>query len=133
MAIRATGAITGAYSSMKAANSSIPEVSNIKNGLKPRNTKFDYVLLEDKRILCEIKVIKPRPVIPKTLKTQILKTFHGLDHCGARELTRRVAENYYWVDIKEDCKTYRRYCHPCQSANPSRIITPPIRNFPVPK
>ena len=102
-----------------------------RNGLCPRNTKFNSVNFGNVEVFCET-TNKPRPILPANLRHQAMRQYHCIDHCGADELTRRCAENFYWATLKKDCKLFRKFCHGCQSATPTRTINPPIGNFPVP-
>ena len=103
---------------------------NHRQGLHPRNTTFNSVNYGEHELICEVTG-KPRPILPKSLRNQALKQFH-FDHCGHKELTRRVAENFFWTNLKDDCIQHVKFCHPCQSAKPVKIIKPPIGTFPVP-
>ena len=76
---------------------------------------------------------KPRPYLPKTLRTFVIKQLHdALSHDGIKETIRRISSHYYWLDIKAELTRYAQTCHGCQSVKPTKLRPPHFGKFEVP-
>ena len=61
-----------------------------------------------------------RLYVPADLQTTVLKTFHDSSfagHFAVRKTYARIAESYFWYNMRASVLTYCRACVPCQRYN----------------
>ena len=119
-------------SQIKAAQDSCQEIIQYKNGKTPKNTKFKMVVFNGVGLYCEDSSVKPRPVIPASLRPLVMQIFHKIGHKGQKESVTRIASEYYWNKMKVQIKNYVKQCLPCQMVKPSKMNTPHVGFFKVP-
>ena len=84
------------------------------------------------KLYCKISGPEARPLLLSKLRTRVLNSFHGLDHCGQKELKKRAAKEYYWPKQGRDVSHFVKQCHPCQLVKTGRYIKPPTNKITVP-
>ena len=107
------------------------EVKLIEAKCHPTSVSFQRVKFEDSELLCEVSLSKPRPFLPKQLRSFVMKQMHFC-HQGVKETNRQIASHYYWHDMKKEITTFVQTCHGCQSVKPSRSKPPHYGFFEVP-
>ena len=107
------------------------EVQTIKAGQHPTSVTFQSVLFDEVQLWCETSYSRPRPVLPKKLRSFVLKNMHYCHH-GIKETTRMISSHYYWSDMKKEISNYVQTCHGCQSTKPSKLTPPHYGTFDVP-
>ena len=89
------------------------EIKKIISGDGPKNTSFDYVELDQRKVFCENSSASTWPYVPEQLRKQIIQSLHSLDHIGISPSIKRIANEYYWPSLKHDVKDYVKKCVPC--------------------
>jgi transposase InsO family protein len=57
-----------------------------------------------------------RVCVPKKERDTVLKACHeGESHTGGNKLADRIAQNFYWKTLTQDCKRYAKACQECQA------------------
>ena len=74
---------------------------------------------------------KARPVVPKAQRATIIRMYHQLAHPGKKETIRKIADRYYWPNMKSDIATFVSQCIPCNTCKPHKTIIPPLDSRPV--
>ena len=109
------------------------ETESVINGRHPTSVIFQKVPFGEVELVCEMSQSKPRPYLPKSLRTFVIKQLHdALSHDGIKETVRRVSSHYYWLDIKTEVTRYVQTCHGCQSVKPTKLRPPHLGKFEVP-
>ena len=98
-----------------------PEIQLYKTGKHPTSVTFSPVMFGDYELYCENSLSKPRPVLPKQLRTFVIKQMHFC-HQGIKETVRSISSEYYWSEMKKEITNYVQTCHSCQSVKPSTRI-----------
>ena len=101
-------------------------------GKHAKTSKFAVVQFDGKDIVCETSKLKPRPLVPASLRQEYIKTLHSIGHPSIMETVNRVSNNYFWNKLKEDVTTFVKKCHGCLSVKPNKQTKPHIGNFAVP-
>ena len=52
-------------------------------------------------------------------------------HPGKKETVQKIADRYYWPNMKSDIHTFVSQCVPCNTCKPKRTIIPPLDSRPV--
>ena len=107
------------------------QVQAIKSGQHPTSVTFQPVSFDGSQLLCETSFSKPRPFLPKTLRSFVLKNMHYCHH-GVKETVRMISSHCYWNDMKKEITNYVQTCHGCQSTKPSKLTPPHYGTFDVP-
>ena len=55
------------------------------------------------------------------------------DHCGQKELVRRISSEYYWPKLASQVEDFVHKCHACQVAKVGKVIKFPISQIEVPE
>ena len=74
---------------------------------------------------------KARPLVPKPWRQLIIRMMHALSHPGQSETLKRVADRYYWPEIKKDVSEFVRACK-CQSIKVHKHTHLPPAHRPIP-
>ena len=115
------------------SQSSCPEVSRHRAGLKPAGVKMEDVDNFGVSLYCEVSdVNNPRPLLPEAQRCLVLNLLHHQDHPSAKETVRRVSKEYYWPQLRKQVESFVRTCHPCQLAKQSPTVKAGVGVFPVP-
>jgi hypothetical protein len=75
-----------------------------------------------------------RIVVRKEEKNEIIKENHEQGHLGKLNTYKRIAEKYFWGEMKADIESFVKQCHRCQLRSPRQGEAPltPITKTPVP-
>lgn len=84
------------------------------------------------RLWCDTSTSIPRPVIPASQRSAIIKSFHDLSHPGINQTRHLVTSKFTWPKINADIRDFVRACHHCQRAKVQRHTKPPMGNFKTP-
>ena len=57
--------------------------------------------------------------------------FHQLAHPSNKETIRKVADRYYWPEMRSDISTYVSQCIPCGVSKSKRTIMPKLDSRPI--
>lgn len=58
-----------------------------------------------------------RPVVPHSLRIQVLEQFHYPPYRRTRQALRKISQHFYWPQIFKDVTLFVGSCHPCNSRN----------------
>ena len=110
------------------------ECQEVKNALqnKSKTTHFAKIKIDEKEIVCEMSMYRPRPYIPAALRNYVIKTLH-YPHVGIKETINRISRVYYWDKMKSEITNFVQKCHQCLSVKPSKQPTPHLGHFEVPE
>ena len=65
-----------------------------------------------------------RPVVPSSMREQVLQTLHSA-HQGVTRMVARAEESLFWPGMTNDIKMMRESCHSCRKYAPSQSKLPP--------
>ena len=71
-----------------------------------------------------VAMYRDRPVIPPTLRPEVLATLHS-GHQGVTSMVSRASGSVWWPGINEDIKVVRSGCRTCDANTPSQPKEPP--------
>ena len=77
--------------------------------------------MDGQDIFCETSSTKPRPYIPKELRSQLIASLH-FDHLGIKPTLARVSGEYYWPSLKHEVKKYVKCCDSCNKVRPANKL-----------
>ena len=80
---------------------------------------------EGHRLLCDVSMSTPRPVIPRAATASLLQQLHGLSHPGGNAMLRDVRRRFVWRGMASQVKAFCRACLPCQRAKVCLLYTSP--------
>lgn len=104
------------------------EDKSIEELLKNASLQLKWIDLPNvsKPLLCDVSSPKARPYVPPSLRQDIFKTLHGLNHPGVRGTRRLITRSYFWPGINTDVATWTRACIACQRSKIHKhTVTPP--------
>lgn len=85
---------------------------------------------------CDVSQKAPRPVVPTSLRQEVIKNLHNLAHSGVRTTNTLVKERFVWEKMIKDINTFVNQCLHCQRSkvnrhtkSPFKHITPPSAKF----
>ena len=117
---------------IKEAQESCTETNAAIKGNHHKNVSFQHITINGHKILCELSLKQPRPLIPTSLRHDIIQKLHSIGHPGEKETNYRVTNNFYWNKMKKDVEEYCKKCHQCLSVKPNKQKKPHIGKFKVP-
>ena len=65
-----------------------------------------------------------RPVIPASLRAEVLETLHA-GHAGITTMLAKAAQSLFWPSLRQDLIDLRAHCRDCTYAAPSNPAEPP--------
>ena len=116
---------------LQEAQESCQEILILKAGRHPTSVTFQTVKFDDCELFCEVSLAQPRPFLPKSLRSFVMKQMH-FAHDGVKETIRKISAEYYWTEMKAEITRFVRSCHGCQSTTASKIPKPHTGFFEVP-
>ena len=116
---------------IRKAQETCKETQSIRDGKHPTSVIFEDVDFGECKILCEMSNSKPRPFLPKELRSFVMKNMHYA-HAGIKETNRLIATHYYWSEMRAEITRFVQTCHGCQSVKTSKITPPHYGFFEVP-
>ena len=81
---------------LQEAQETCSETLAAKSKNHAKNASFAVIDIDNHKILCEISNRKPRPLIPKSMRYDLIHTLHSIGHPGLQETKLRVNSQYYW-------------------------------------
>ena len=80
--------------------------------------KLELVGLPDSdlKLVCEMSLTAPRPLVPKRLRRQIIADLHGLAHPGVKASIALVKKRFFWPGLPTEVRRFVQACVPCQQA-----------------
>lgn len=72
-----------------------PELQAYSLGKHSPHVKLQPVKFKGHDVMCDVTTERPRPYIPASLCTYVLKSCHNLDHCGQAEAKTRAKKYYF--------------------------------------
>ena len=115
------------------AQATCPEVTTTLRGLHPRDLVFKPILFDGVSLLCETSRGQPRPLLPLSLRKQVMSLYHDLAHGGQKDSIHKVDHSYYWNSLRSDMALHVTTCGPCQDVKSFKRIHPPTAKIRVPK
>jgi cleavage and polyadenylation specificity factor subunit 1 len=94
--------------------------------------KLELVRFGDVRVLCDVSLPHPRPLIPLPSRRLVFTAFHALAHAGARATRRSMAARVVWVGMARDINAWCRECQDCARAKVTRQPAANVEAIPVP-
>lgn len=98
---------------------------NILQTLQAGNKVTNYGIHQRLLVFKPPKTQKKRVVIPKALRPMLLKYHHTSilgGHLGTNKTYRKMAQQFYWPNLRNDVSHYVQVCEECQLAKPPRNI-----------
>ena len=96
-------------------------IEAIKNGRQP--AKPYQALADNATVVDGILLFKSRIVVPKSLRSEILKDLHSA-HLGFVRTKQRARQTVFWPKITSDIEDVVRACERCQCDRPSHGYEP---------
>jgi len=96
---------------IRSEQESDPEFQMLLSDLPPSFTIVDSIVYKVTKLGIKL------PVIPRSLKTEILSYFHDLPHyghVGYRKTFYRISRRVYWPRMREEIFDYVKPCPTCQ-------------------
>ena len=80
--------------------------------------KLELVGLPDSdlKLVCEMSLTAPRPLVPKRLRRQIIADLHGLALPGVKASIALVKKRFFWPGLPTEVRRFVQACVPCQRA-----------------
>ena len=96
--------------------------------------KLELVGLPDSdlKLICEMSLAAPRPLVPTHLRRQIIAELHKLAHPGVKASIALVQERFFWPNLPTDIRKFVETCVPCQRAKIHRHTRPAVQFIPMP-
>lgn len=80
-------------------------------------TVKSFTIPESKKPLyCNVSSPGIRPIVPRSLRSVIIDTLHGLSHPGKRATLKIVQHRYVWPGMRKDVAAAVRSCISCQKS-----------------
>ena len=124
------------WSNLSKACDQCPEYRELKeavlNGFPPIAEKWTTTLEPFKKvrdnltILDSVVMLQNRPVIPVSLRKQMLEHLHAA-HSGTQAMLNRAATDLYWPGYRKDIEMFRSTCASCNlhmPSNPAEFSNP---------
>ena len=70
-------------------------------------------------------------MVPKPWRQLAIRMMHALSHLGQAETLKRVADRYYWPEVKKDVADFVKACK-CQSVKVHKHTHLPPAHRPIP-
>lgn len=97
------------------------------------NLKLEEQDIDGRKILCDVSLGYPRPLVPPAMRRDVFNILHGLSHPGARGTKRLISRDFVWHHLKRDITLWCRQCVSCQQAKVHRHTKMPVAKIPVPE
>ena len=115
------------------AQKACPDVANHKAGKHPGSLHMSsHIFKSGVELYCDIaNGIYARPLIPATMRHEIMQIFHSLQHAGSKATLRAIAERYYWPKMGTDIADFVAACVHCNRVKSAKYVSPPLAHKPV--
>jgi len=100
---------------------------------KESSLQLQLVKFGDIRVLCDVRLAQPRPVIPIAHRQAVFAAFHQLAHPGIRATRRLLAARVIWEGMNRDVLSWCRDCQDCQRAKITKQPAAAVQPIPVPR
>lgn len=81
----------------------------------------------DQEVYCDVSTTPPRPIVPVSHRTAIIRKYHELAHGGVRATRDLVQHRFVWNGMSKDISTFVRHCLPCQRSKVGRHTKSPFK------
>ena len=71
-------------------------------------------------LFCEVSANKPRPLVPKPWREQVMRILHQISHGGQKDTIAKVSNAYYWPKMRQDVSEFVKQCQIFRQLNLSR-------------
>ena len=121
------------YEAMARDQASDPSVRQLRDS--DSGLKLAEVPINDgrTRLLCDVSLATPRPVVPDAWRKRVFQTAHSLSHPGVKASVRLISGKFVWHGLKKDVRDWVRVCVMCQRAKVHRHTRAPLHEFAVPE
>ena len=93
----------------------------------------DVTLTENgPKLLCDMSLGHPRPLIPPPLRRRVFESIHNLSHPGAKATRRLIAQRFVWHRMSTDVRQWCRECIACHSSKIQQHVRSPVIQMPIP-
>ena len=86
----------------------------------------------NKQIICEMSSGKMRPVVPASMRKDLIHQLHSIGHPGIKGTTRLISDRYFWPHMSNDIKEWCRACPTCQQQKVTTHTKAPWKELPHP-
>ena len=86
----------------------------------------------NKEIICEMSNGKMRPVVPASMRKDLMHQLHSIGHPGIKATTRLISDRYFWPSMSNDIKQWCRACPTCQQQKVTTHTKAPWKELPHP-
>ena len=81
------------------------------------------------KVLCDISMGSPRPIVPESWRRRVFDTVHALAHPGARTTKRLIASKLVWHGLNKQVTGWARSCLNCQRSKVHIHTRAPLKKF----
>ena len=81
----------------------------------------------DQEVYCDVSTTPPRPIVPVSHRTAIIRKYHELAHGGVRATRDLVQHRFVWNGMSKDISTFVRHCLPCHRSKVGRHTKSPFK------
>ena len=105
-------------------------INLISNGTPEQQSAWPSTLLQyhphrrNLSVVDGIVMCGERPVIPASLRAEVLETLHA-GHSGITTMLAKAAQSLFWPSLRQDLIDLRAHCRDCTYAAPSNPAEPP--------
>jgi transposase InsO family protein len=85
------------------------------------------------RVLCDVRLPHPRPLVPLSYRRKIFSAVHGLAHPGIRASRRMLTSRFVWVGLSKDVAAWCKDCQQCARGKVHKQPAAPVHAIPVPQ
>ncbi|GFR97534.1 Pol polyprotein [Elysia marginata] len=78
------------------------------------------------KLLCDILMGVPRPVLPTLCARPVFNRIHGLCHSGVRPTQKAIAKRFVWHGMRRDIRQWCKECPDCQASKIHRHTRSPL-------
>ena len=97
-------------------------------GLKWQQVDFG----QDSSLWCDVSTGRPRPLVPKLMREQVMQAIHNLSHPSISTTVRLVSNKFVWHGVKRDVRAWARNCLQCQKNKITKHVHAPLGQFEEP-
>jgi transposase InsO family protein len=116
-------------SAIAASQRTCPSVEATKSSF----LQLQLVRFDDVRVLCDVTLASPRPLIPLQHRRAVFDTFHQLVHPGIRATRRLLAARVVWEKMNQDVVAWCRDCQHCARAKVTKQPAAAVQPIHVPR
>ena len=121
------------YRKMAELQQQDPETTAYRTSVK--SLRWEEIDVDDGqcKLLCDVSMGVPRPLVPAEMRREVFELVHGLAHPGTRSPVKIVTSRFVWHGIAKEVRDWTRACIGCQTAKVHRHNRAPLHKFERPE